>query len=55
MYYPYKIGKDSNLLSHYKILEKKENIQNTFINLYVESLNWVLVVEKINYNLWNKK
>ncbi len=55
VYYPYKIGKDSNLLSHYKILEKKENIQNTFINLYVESLNWVLVVEKINYNLWNKK
>lgn len=54
IYYPYKIGKDNNLLGNYKILENKENIQNNFVKLYIESLNWVLVVEKINYQLWNK-
>lgn len=53
IYYPYKIGKNNNLLEQYKILENKE-ISNDFIRYYVEVLNWILVVEKINYNHINK-
>lgn len=54
IYYPYKIGKNNNLLGQYKILENKE-ISNDFIRYYVEVLNWILVIEKINYNHISKK
>lgn len=47
IYYPYKIGKENNVLEPYKIL--KENNESTFIKYYSETLNWILTCEKFNY------
>lgn len=55
IYYPYKIGKDNNLLGNYKIFENNYYLENGFKKYYLESLNWVFVVEKINYNIWNQE
>ena len=48
VYYPYKIGKDNKVLEQYNVFEKQHD--SKFINLYVEAMNWILVVENFSYN-----
>lgn len=47
IYYPYKIGKENNILEPYKVL--RENNESDFIKYYTEVLNWTLTCEKFNY------
>lgn len=47
IYYPYKIGKENNILEPYKVL--RENNESDFIKYYTEALNWILTCEKFNY------
>jgi len=47
IYIPYNVGKEKNLLSTYPVLE---TFKGSAYDPYMQTLNWLLVVEAINYN-----
>jgi len=55
IYIPYNVGKEKNLLSTYSVLE---SFKGSAYDPYMKTLNWLLVVEAINYNtfyaMWMK-
>ena len=47
IYIPYSMGKNKNVLEPYSVLE---TFKGSIYDPYINTLNWLLIVESVNYN-----